>query len=146
MSSGPGSSGKPWPRLMALLSRASCDIASKMVTGRSPKTLFRVGISGSAANPGRQACGLPAEDSPCEMLVIGKPGSLRGQRSRHRALSRAAGEHHFLAQGIGNGSGVEGRERHDHAARIGFSGDLIGLADIDEEITSLLHAFGHLLR
>ena len=40
MSSGPGSSGKPWPRLMALLSRASCDIASKMVTGRSAKTLF----------------------------------------------------------------------------------------------------------
>src|SRR5450432_2801245 len=40
MSSGPGSSGKPWPRLIALLSRASCDIASKMVTGRSAKTLF----------------------------------------------------------------------------------------------------------
>src|ERR1700678_1850709 len=40
MSSGPGSSGKPWPRLMALLSRASCDIASKIVTGRSAKTLL----------------------------------------------------------------------------------------------------------
>src|SRR5450755_1818712 len=40
MSSGPGSSGKPWPRLIALLSRASCDIASKIVTGRSAKTLF----------------------------------------------------------------------------------------------------------
>src|ERR1700728_390608 len=39
-SSGPGASGKPWPRLIALLSRASCDIASKIVTGRSAKTLF----------------------------------------------------------------------------------------------------------
>src|SRR5262249_32708657 len=102
MSSGPGSSGKPWPRLMALLSRASCDIASKMVTGRSPKTLFRVGISGSAANLGRQARGLPAEDSPREMLVVGKPRGLRGERGRHRALPGAAGEHHLLAQGIGN--------------------------------------------
>src|SRR6516162_5022458 len=40
MSSGPGSSGKPWPRLIASLSRASCDIASKIVTGRSANTLF----------------------------------------------------------------------------------------------------------
>src|SRR5262249_38950074 len=113
MSSGPGSSGKPWPRLMALLSRASCDIASKMVTGRSPKPLFREGIFGSAADLGRQARGLPAEDSTGQMLVVRKPRGLRRQRRRHRALSRAAGEHHLLALRIGNGGRVEGRERND---------------------------------
>src|SRR5215470_16930170 len=39
-SSGPGSSGKPWPRLTASCSRASRDITSKTETGRSAKTGF----------------------------------------------------------------------------------------------------------
>src|ERR1700691_2446689 len=39
---------------MALLSRASCDIASKTVTGRSPKTLFRE-IMGTISRPNSSA-------------------------------------------------------------------------------------------
>src|SRR3978361_1528263 len=101
MSSGPGSSGKPWPRLMALLSRASCDIASKTVTGRLAKTLFmEVEVMAveswqrSAAGLGRQARGLPAEYSASEVLVVGKTRGLRRQRGRHRAFAGAAGKNH----------------------------------------------------
>src|ERR1700761_5159504 len=97
MSSGPGSSGKPWPRLMALLSRASCDIASKMVTGRSAKTLFIEIMERSATALGRHARGLPAQDAARQMLVIGQARGLRRQRGRHRALAGAAGENHLLA-------------------------------------------------
>ena len=97
MSSGPGSSGKPWPRLIALLSRASCDIASKIVTGRSAKTLFMDVMAASAAGPGRQSRGLPAQHAAGQMLVVGKAAGLRRQRRRHRALARAAGKHHLLA-------------------------------------------------
>src|SRR3984885_15396216 len=39
---------------MALLSRASCDIASKTVTGRSPKTLFRE-VMGTISRPNSSA-------------------------------------------------------------------------------------------
>src|SRR6266699_6703980 len=95
MSSGPGSSGKPWPRLMALLARASCDIASKIVTGRSAKTLFIDVMNGSAAGLGRQSRGLPAQYAACEMLVVGKAGSLGGERGRHRPLAGAAGKNHL---------------------------------------------------
>src|ERR1700749_2483245 len=105
ISSGPGSSGKPWPRLMALLSRASCDIASKMVTGRSPKTLFRECIAGSAADLGGQARRLPADDAAGEMFVVGKPRRLCRERRSYRALSRPAGEHHLLALRVRNISG-----------------------------------------
>src|SRR5436190_19238646 len=107
ISSGPGSSGKPWPRLMALLSRASCDIASKTVTGRSAKTLFmeiilRSALENSAASLGLQACGLPAQYAARQMLVIGKARGLRGQRRRHRTLAGAAGKHHLLARRVRN--------------------------------------------
>src|ERR1700752_4806381 len=101
MSSGPGSSGKPWPRLMALLSRASCDIASKMVTGRSAKTLFMEVMEASAAGPGRQSRGL------------------RRQRGRYRALAGTAGENHLLALGVRNRRGIKGRKRDNDAAGIG---------------------------
>src|SRR5580700_1247596 len=103
MSSGPGSSGKPWPRLMALLSRAACDIASKMVTGRSAKTLFIeiMASEPSAAGLGRQARGLPAQDAARKVMIVGKAHSLSRQRSGHRTLARAAGEHHLLSLGIG---------------------------------------------
>src|ERR1700761_4488073 len=97
MSSGPGSSGKPWPRLIALLSRASCDIASKMVTGRSAKTLFIEIMERSAARFGRHARRFPANDAAGQMLVVGQSRGLRGQRRRHRAFAGAAGEHHLLA-------------------------------------------------
>src|ERR1700761_2398582 len=107
ISSGPGSSGKPWPRLMALLSRASCDIASKMVTGRSAKTLFIEIMERSAARPGRHARRFPAKDAAGQMLVIRQPSGLGGQRRRHRALAGAAGKHHRFALGIGNILGVE---------------------------------------
>src|ERR1700760_2916924 len=97
ISSGPGSSGKPWPRLMALLSRASCDIASKIVTGRSAKTLFIEIMERSAARPGGHTGALPAEDAAGQMLVVRQPGGLGSQRGRHRALAGAAGEHHLFA-------------------------------------------------
>src|SRR3954451_3142220 len=102
MSSGPGSSGKPWPKLMASLSRASCDIASKIVTGRSAKTLFIDVMERSAAGLRRQPGGLPGEHAAGEMLVIAEAIRLRGERSGHRALAGAAGENHLLAFGVGN--------------------------------------------
>src|SRR5882672_6186318 len=134
MSSGPGSSGKPWPRLMALLSRASCDIASKMVTGRSAKTLFMEVMEWSAAGLGRQSRGLPGQHAPRKMLVVGKAGGLGRQRRRHRPLPGTAGENHLPALGIGNIARVETRKRNDDRARIGFDGHFIRLADIDEKI------------
>ena len=36
-SSGPGSSGKPWPRLTAFVSRARRDMVSKIVVSRDAK-------------------------------------------------------------------------------------------------------------
>src|SRR3954462_5214055 len=80
ISSGPGSSGKPWPRLMALLSRASCDIASKTVTGRLANTLFMECMDGSAARFGEKAGGLPAQHAAGEVLVVGKTAGLCSQR------------------------------------------------------------------
>src|SRR5579864_5665198 len=115
MSSGPGSSGKPWPRLMALLSRAACDIASKMVTGRSAKTLFSeelLVIATSATNLAGETRRLPPQHAAGQMLVVRQARSLGGERGRHRALARAAGEYDLLALRIGDGLGIEGRERH----------------------------------
>src|SRR5262249_55435754 len=71
---------------------------------------------------------------------------LRRQRRRDRALPGAAGEHELLALRVRDRLGVEGRERHDHAAWIGFDGDLVGLADVDRAITSLLDSPLHLFR
>src|ERR1700742_662342 len=102
MSSGPGSSGKPWPRLLALLSRASCDIASKIVTGRSAKTLFMEVMGRSAARHGRQSRSLPGQHTARKVLVVGKARGLGGQRRRDRSLPRAAGENHLLAVRIRN--------------------------------------------
>src|ERR1700737_5119724 len=97
ISSGPGSSGKPWPRLIALLSRAACDIASKIVTGRSANTLFMDVMERSAAGLGRQSRGLPGQHAARKVLVIGLTRGLGGERGRHRSLARAAGKHHLLA-------------------------------------------------
>src|SRR6478609_9164062 len=100
MSSGPGSSGNPCPRLMAWLSRAACDIASKIVTGRSAKTLFREEllevIGGSATDLARKTRSLPAEHAAGQMLVIGQTGGLGRERGRHRTLAGPAGEHDLL--------------------------------------------------
>src|SRR6202040_1070119 len=112
MSSGPGSSGKPWPRLMALLSRASCDMASKMVTGRSAKTLF-MEVMDWSAGPGRQAGSLPGQHAAAEVLFVGETVRLRGQRCRDRPLPRAAGENRLLALGIRNILRIETRKRND---------------------------------
>src|ERR1700688_2747318 len=97
MSSGPGSSGKPWPRLIASLSRAACDIASKIVTGRSANTLFMDVIERSAAGPGRQSRGLPGQHAARKVLVVAKARSLRGPRGRNRSLAGTAGKNHLLA-------------------------------------------------
>src|ERR1017187_4813514 len=118
MSSGPGSSGKPWPRLIALLSRASCDIASKIVTGRSAKTLFMEVMERSAVGLGRQSRGLPGQHAARKVLVVGKTRGLSRQRSRYRSLPRAAGKNHLFALRIGNFLRVETRPRNDNGARI----------------------------
>src|SRR5882757_4003354 len=119
MSSGPGSSGKPWPKLIALLSRASCDIASKIVTGRSAKTLF-MEVMARSAGPGRQACSLPGQHAAGQMLVVGQTIGLRGQRRRYRPLAGTTGENHLLAFGVRNILRVETRKRNDDRVRIGF--------------------------
>src|SRR5258705_6007547 len=125
ISSGPGSSGKPWPRLMALWSRASCDIASKIVTGRSAKTLFMEIMGRSAAGLRRQSRSLPGQYAARKVLVVGEARGLSGQRCRHRPLSRAAGKDYLLALGIRNILRVETRKRNDDRARIGFHSNLV---------------------
>src|ERR1044071_7779554 len=122
MSSGPGSSGNPWPRLMALLSRASCDIASKIVTGRSAKTLFIDVMGRSAARPGRQARGLPGQQAAGEVLVVSKAVRLGCERSRHRPLAGTAGKNHLPAFGVRKILRVESRKWNDDSVGIGFSG------------------------
>src|ERR1700687_4642148 len=140
MSSGPGSSGKPWPRLMALLSRASCDIDSKVVTGRSAKTLFMEVIERSAAGPGRQSRGLPGQHAARKVLVVGQSCGLGGQRRRYRSFPRAAGKDHLLALRIRNILRVETRQRNHDGARIGLYRNLVRLADVDEKVASLRHS------
>src|SRR3981081_3640323 len=146
MSSGPGSSGKPWPRLIALLSRASCDIASKIVTGRSPKTLFMEVMGRSAAGLRRQSRGLPGQHAARKVLVVGQVRGLSGQRRRYRSLPGAAGKNHLLAMGIRNILRVETRKRHDHRARIGFDSNLVRFADVDEKIASVGHSLRYIFR
>src|ERR1700716_1766693 len=146
MSSGPGSSGKPWPRLIALLSRASCDIASKIVTGRSPKTLFMEVMGRSAAGLRRQSRGLPGQHAARKVLVVGQVRGLSGQRRRYRSLPGAAGKNHLLAMGIRNILRVETRKRPDHRARIGFDSNLVRFTDVDEKIASVGHSLGYIFR
>src|SRR5882757_6358693 len=146
MSSGPGSSGKPWPRLIALLSRASCDIASKMVTGRSANTLFMEVMERSAAGLGRQSSSLPGQHAARKMLVVGQTCGLSGERGRHRSFPRTAGKDHFFALGIRNALRIETRKRNDDRARIGFRRNLIRLADVNQEVASLGHSLGDIFR
>src|ERR1700738_5022583 len=137
MSSGPGSSGKPWPRLMALLSRASCDIASKIVTGRSANTLFMEVMERSAAGPGRQSRSLQGQYATRQVPVVGKTRRLGRQRGGDRPFAGAAGKNHLLALGIGNRLRIESRERNDHRARIGFHRNLVRLPGNDPKETAL---------
>src|SRR5882724_5258325 len=146
MSSGPGSSGKPCPRLMALLSRASCDIASKIVTGRSAKTEFMEVMERSATGPGRQSRGLPGQHASRKVLVVSKTRGLGRKRRRDRSFPRAAGKHHLLAAGRGDSLWVETRKRNDDGVRIGLYGNLIRLADIDEEISPIGQSPRHVFR
>src|SRR5437762_2178505 len=132
MSSGPESSGKPWPRLMALLSRASCDMASKIVTGRSANTLFMEVIGRSAAGLRRQSGSLPGQHSPRKMIVVVKAGGLRGERCGHGPLARTTGENHLLALWIWDAVRVEARQRNHDRARIGFHRDFVQLADVNQ--------------
>src|ERR1700712_1766677 len=141
---------------MASLSRASCDIASKIVTGRSAKTLFMEVMfmesvhevsswkswNGSAAGPGRQSRRFPGDDAAGQMLVIGQARGLRRQRRRDRSFSRAAGEHHLLALRIGNILRIERRKRNDDGAGIGFYRDLVGLAHVDEQVAPIGNPLG----
>src|SRR6187455_410614 len=96
---------------MALLSRAACDIASKMVTGRSAKTLFSeellVVIARSATDLAGKTRRLPAQHAAGQMLVVRQARRLCRERGGHRALPRTAGEHDLLAGGIGDRLGIE---------------------------------------
>src|SRR5438876_9568450 len=109
-------------------------------------TLFMEVMAASAASPGRQPGGLPAQYAPGKMLVVGKACGLRRQRCRYRALSRAAGENHLFSLGIRDGFGIEGRERHNHAGGIGFRRHLVRFADVDQEVASVLNSLRHLVR
>src|SRR5258708_5894064 len=51
--SGPSSSGKPWPRLIAPCSTASADMTVKIVVPRSAKTGFPRGIGTLSQGRGR---------------------------------------------------------------------------------------------
>src|SRR4051812_11024788 len=130
---------------MALLSRASCDIASKMVTGRLAKTLFRERMDGSADLDG-QPCGLPYQDPTGQVLVVRQAIRLGGQRHTYRALARTAGETPLLAFGIGNVLRIEAGKWHHHGVRIGLDSHLVGLADVDQKVTPLGDALRYLLR
>src|SRR5689334_19631895 len=105
---------------MALLSRASCDIASKIVTGRSAKTLFIDVMERSAARPGRQARGLPGQHAAGEVFVVAKAIRLGCERGRHRPLAGAAGENYLPAFGIRKILRVESRKRNDDSVGIGL--------------------------
>src|ERR1700730_3383291 len=127
---------------MALLSRASCDIASKMVTGRSAKTLFMEVMAkkswrGSAAGFGRQSRSLPAQYAARQVLVVRQARRLRRQRGGHRALAGPAGQNHLLALRVGNAFWIECRKRNHDATGIGLRGDFIRLADIGEGVACL---------
>src|SRR3569623_2849243 len=107
MSSGPGASGKPCPRFMASWPRASCDITSKIVTGKLEKivpispaksrTIAYAQTRVLAASFGGKARGFPTDHSTHEVGDIRLSGGLRGESRRHRALAEAAGERHCLA-------------------------------------------------
>src|SRR5215213_8823883 len=146
MSSGPGSSGKPWPRLMALLSRASCDMASKIVTGRSANTLFMEVMDGLAAGLRRQSRCLPGQHAARKMLVVGQACGLRRERGRYRSLPGTARKNHLLAVGIGNAVRVETRQRSDDRAWISFHGNFVRLSDVDQNVASLGYALRYIFR
>src|SRR3954471_17467913 len=140
-SSGPGSSGKPWPRLTASCSRARRDMTSNTETGRSAKTLFITG--GRASRLGRKAGFLPRLDAAGEVMVVGQTCGLRDQRRRHRAIAGAACEDHLLAGRIGQRRGIELRHRHvDGDLGIALDVGLVRLAHIDKQNL----AFGDALR
>src|SRR3954452_6299632 len=146
MSSGPGASGKPCPRLIALLSRASCDMASKIVTGRSANTLFMDVMDRLAAGLRRQPRRLPGQHAACKMLVIAKAGGLGCERGRYGSLAGAARKNHLLAVRIGNTRRIEARQRSGHRAWISFDGNFIRLADVHQDITSLGHTLRYIFR
>jgi hypothetical protein len=61
-------------------------------------------------------------------------------------ISRRPWSAHLLSFRVRNRLEVEGRERHDHAGRIGLDRDLIGLANVDQEIVAFRHPLRHVLR
>src|SRR5207248_11360144 len=89
---------------------------------------------------------LAQSDDAGTVLVSEKALRLRAERGRDRTLAGAAEEHDLLALGIGDRLGIEGRERHDHAIRIGLGFDLVRLADVDEEIAPFRDTLGDLVR
>src|SRR3954469_4156473 len=101
ISSGPGPSGKPWPRLMALLSRAACDIASKMVTGRPAKTLFSdVMVPQPPVLVGRPAAFQPRMP-PSRCLSYGSPAACAASEAVTERLPERQGDTTPLSSGSG---------------------------------------------
>src|SRR6185295_14839688 len=131
-SSGPGSSGKPWPRLTASCSRARRDITSNTESPRLAKTGFIAGRRMRSCL-GRQAGLFPALDAAGEMLVVGKSGVLGDQRGRDRAIARAACEHDLLAGRIRQRGRIELRHRHVDRVRIALDLGLGRLAHVDQQ-------------
>ena len=65
-----------------------------------------------------------------------------------RRLITDMGEIEYPVISVENGNifRIEGRERNDHAVRIGFDGNFIRLADVDQEIAPLRRALGYFRR
>ena len=80
------------------------------------------------------------------MRLVGVALVLGGERGGHRAAAGAAGKHHLLALRVGNGGGIERRQRHDHRVRIAFDRGLVRLAHVDQQHAPGAQAFGHLFR
>jgi hypothetical protein len=74
---------------------------------------------------------LPGDDTAGEVRPVRIAPVLGDERGGDRAVTGAAGKYYLLALRIGNGSGIEARQRHDHRFGIAFRRDLIWLAHID---------------
>src|ERR1700758_3114595 len=80
------------------------------------------------------------------MRTIGKTLLLRRERRSHRSTSGATGEHDVTAGRIGNGGGIEARQRNENGLRKAFDRGLIRLADVDKHEAAVLEALSDFLR
>src|SRR3984957_13811947 len=125
---------------MALLSRAACDIASKTVTGRSPKTLFReiMGLISPPSSSANLRLSRPAprlRDACRKETRQPAPPATRSPivcRTGRQTPPLCLSDREWLAD-------RNPTTTHDRA-RIGIDRYFVGLTHIDQEIAPLGHA------